>query len=90
MELLPIKADRFLTRHDLNMAEELLSPTQRSPLGKSPSLSPRDFDQGNDAHSRNSPMNPNLYTQDNRYEDQFKKVNFHSDRKSSVSVLTGA
>ena len=38
MQLLPINADRFLSKTDLNMMGELLSPTQRSPIGRSPTV----------------------------------------------------
>ena len=62
MEILPIKAERFFSRNDMDMAEALLSPTQRSPLGKSPSLSPRDFEVANDAETETGGMNPQMYT----------------------------
>ena len=36
MQLLPINADRFLSKTDQNMMDELLSPTQRRPIVRSP------------------------------------------------------
>ena len=38
MQLLPINADRFLSKTDLNMMDELLSPTQRRPIIRSPTV----------------------------------------------------
>ena len=38
MQLLPINADRFLSKTDLNMMDELLSPTQRRPIVRSPTV----------------------------------------------------
>ena len=80
MEIFPVNADRFLSRNDLNMAESLLSPTQKSPLGRSPSLSPKGF------KYKQEDLNPFTNEQSKFLGGRYAT----HERKTSVSVLTGA